>query len=88
MVNPATLVRHLHSDAYEVKRAAELQAEIGPKTANGTGAWADFLIDLHSTTSNMGLSLVMNGAQDAMACRVAHHLQNSVSHDLKVGCRH
>jgi succinylglutamate desuccinylase len=45
---------------------------LGPKTASGTEAAADFILDLHSTTSDMGLSLIMNADYDAFAFRVAH----------------
>lgn len=61
-----------------------MNAEIGPKTKTGTEAWADFVLDLHSTSSHMGLSLVMNGTHDGMARRVAKYLKDTVASDLKV----
>ncbi|RUM65819.1 MAG: aspartoacylase [Sulfurospirillum sp.] len=43
---------------YEAKRACELNALLGPKGAEQTAV--DFILDLHSTTANMGLSLVVS----------------------------
>jgi len=43
---------------YEAKRACELNALLGPKGAEKTAV--DFILDLHSTTANMGLSLVVS----------------------------
>jgi aspartoacylase len=47
---------------YEAKRASELNALLGPKGADETNI--DFICDLHSTTSNMGLSLVVSNESD------------------------
>ncbi len=44
--------------SYESKRAKELNALLGPKGAKETAV--DFIVDLHSTTANMGLSLVVS----------------------------
>lgn len=63
------------ADAYETGRAAELMAEFGPKTADGLACKTDFWIDLHSTTSNTGLSLIVNGVHDSFGLRVAQHVQ-------------
>ncbi len=50
LANPAT--------HYEATRACELNALLGPKGAEQTTV--DFILDLHSTTANMGLSLVVS----------------------------
>ncbi len=46
------------ADHYEAKRACELNALLGPKGAEKTKV--DFIVDLHSTTANMGLSIVVS----------------------------
>ena len=43
--------------SYEQKRAQEIAGMLGPK---GTGAAASVCIDLHTTTSNMGCTLIVN----------------------------
>lgn len=43
---------------YEAKRACEINALLGPKGNDSTEV--DFIVDLHSTTANMGLSLVVS----------------------------
>ena len=45
-------------DHYEGKRASELNAILGPKGSENPQV--DFIVDLHSTTANMGLSLVVS----------------------------
>ncbi len=45
-------------DHYEARRASELNALLGPKGAEKTGV--DFICDLHTTTANMGLSIVVS----------------------------
>ena len=47
---------------YEAKRACELNALLGPKGAENTEV--DFILDLHSTTANMGLSLVVSSQSE------------------------
>jgi len=64
-------------DTVEGKRAAELLELLGPKSADGADCKTDFIIDMHSTTSNMGLSLVLNAEHDVFARRVAHSLAQS-----------
>ncbi|XP_029949567.1 N-acyl-aromatic-L-amino acid amidohydrolase (carboxylate-forming) B-like [Salarias fasciatus] len=44
------------STPYELRRAQELNAQIGPK---GSESAVDLLVDLHNTTSNMGLTIIM-----------------------------
>ncbi|MED6235884.1 hypothetical protein ATANTOWER_001557, partial [Ataeniobius toweri] len=43
------------STPYELRRAQELNAQLGPK---GSTDAVDLLIDLHNTTANMGLCLI------------------------------
>lgn len=68
---------------YEIQRALELNQIIGPKQhilgsitewqKNSPGC-CDYLIDMHSTTSNMGITLItLKG--NAMTIRLAHYLQ-------------
>ena len=47
---------------YEAQRACELNALLGPKGADKTAV--DFICDLHSTTANMGLSLVVSNESE------------------------
>ena len=46
-------------EAYERNRARALAAELGPKVA-GTDPAADFVIDLHTTTSNMHITIIVD----------------------------
>ncbi|KAK2817110.1 hypothetical protein Q5P01_025301 [Channa striata] len=43
------------SSPYELRRAQELNAQLGPK---GSAEAVDVLVDLHNTTANMGLCLI------------------------------
>lgn len=43
-------------DVYEIQRAQEIIEQIGPEAVQPT----DFVIDLHTTTSNMGISLILH----------------------------
>lgn len=43
------------STSYELRRAQELNAQLGPK---GSEEAVDLLLDLHNTTANMGLSFI------------------------------
>ncbi|XP_042341332.1 N-acyl-aromatic-L-amino acid amidohydrolase (carboxylate-forming) B-like [Plectropomus leopardus] len=44
------------STPYELRRAQELNAQLGPK---GSQEAVDLLLDLHNTTANMGMSLIL-----------------------------
>ena len=68
----------------EEKLAAELVHSLGPKREDGCNCACDFVLDLHSTTSNMGLSLIMCADGDPFSRRVAQHLQRDFE-GLKVG---
>lgn len=43
------------STSYELRRAHELNTQLGPK---GSESAVDLLLDLHNTTANMGLSFI------------------------------
>lgn len=73
----------------EKDRAVEIQKQLGFKR-NITDGWSmssmsrnehitnpsDFIIDLHSTTSNVGLvAMISAGSNDILATRIAYHLQ-------------
>ena len=69
-------------ECVEVLRAAELQTILGRKRrhSDSTGEPsavrpADFIIDLHSTNSSVGLMCMVSGEGDTLATRLAHHLQ-------------
>ena len=74
-----------NSQLAEVQRAEELERELGgaKTTAKSEGA-CDFIIDLHSTTSNMGLSLVMCAENDLFSHRVALAMDRASGGSLKV----
>jgi N-acyl-aromatic-L-amino acid amidohydrolase len=55
----------------EGRRAASLDAELGPKSRSGALCATDFIIDLHSTTAAMGATLIVDGDGDRLALRVA-----------------
>ncbi|CAN9510346.1 unnamed protein product [Ophioblennius macclurei] len=44
------------STPYEVRRAQDLNAQVGPK---GSDKAVDLLVDLHNTTSNMGVTVIL-----------------------------
>lgn len=69
------------TESVEGARARYLVSRLG---ANGTDA-ADFLIDLHSSSSNVGvMAILCAGASDLTALRLVHHLQKHFP-DLRVG---
>ena len=57
-------------DTTEIRRARQIDAAFGPK---GSTAPIDLLLDIHNTTANMGITLILS-ARDAMTCRIAAHL--------------
>ena len=68
--------------SHELRLVRELDQQLGPKHLGRPGCEAieaskrcksDFIIDAHSTTSNMGLTLIASPA-DAFALRVAAHI--------------
>lgn len=56
---------------YEIKRAHELNAQLGPK---GSQEAVDLLCDIHNTTSNMGLCLILYSA-DWIPLHILKHIQ-------------
>jgi len=58
-------------DTLEEKRAKEIDALLGPKSA--VNPKADFVIDMHNTTANTGVALLMDPT-DHFAHEVAAHL--------------
>jgi succinylglutamate desuccinylase len=65
-------------DTYEAKRAGELNQLLGPKG----NAKADFIFDLHNSTSNTGMLLCFHHS-DALAREVAAHL-NRLNSDVRL----
>lgn len=61
---------------YEVVRAQELNALLGPK---GGSAAVDLLCDLHSSTANMGLCLIAHSDSDWICLHICKHLQARVA---------
>ncbi len=55
------------SDVYEIRRAKELDARFGPK---GPDTRTDLIIDVHNTTSNMGICLILS-ARDPFTMRAS-----------------
>jgi len=60
---------------YEDKLAKNINEKLGPKGAIKTNV--DFIVDLHSTTSNMGLSLVIDH-DNSLTWQVAAYLKEMV----------
>lgn len=60
------------NDSYEDKLAKEINQIIGPKGSSSPNM--DFIIDLHSTTSKMGLSLSIS-TEDKLTWQVAGYLK-------------
>lgn len=59
---------------YELRRAHELNAELGPK---GSERAVDLLCDLHNTTSNMGLCLIFYSL-DWIALHIVKYIQSKM----------
>ena len=59
------------ADTHEAQRGREVHADLGPK---GDSASADFIIDMHSTTANMGCTIIVNSYCD-LALKAAAYLQ-------------
>lgn len=56
---------------YEMRRAQELNAQLGPK---GSEKAMDLLIDIHNTTANMGLCLIFYSS-DLMMLHIYKYIQ-------------
>ncbi|XP_036372756.1 N-acyl-aromatic-L-amino acid amidohydrolase (carboxylate-forming) B-like [Megalops cyprinoides] len=61
---------------YEVVRAQELNALLGPKGSDGA---MDLICDLHNTTANMGLCLISNSDCDWICLHIYKYLQMKTS---------
>lgn len=57
---------------YEILRAQELNAFLGPK---GSTKAVDLVCDLHNTTANMGLCLISYSECDWISLHICRHLQ-------------
>lgn len=63
------------STPYELRRAQELNAQLGPK---GSEDAVDLLVDLHNTTANMGLSLILY-CKDWITLHIYKYMQSKAS---------
>ena len=76
-LNRCFLAASVYSDkpaeamSVEERRARQVDAQLGPK--NAAAPAADFIFDLHNTTSNTGTLLCFH-PDDIFALRVASHL--------------
>ncbi|XP_078197715.1 N-acyl-aromatic-L-amino acid amidohydrolase (carboxylate-forming)-like [Callithrix jacchus] len=59
-------------DPYEVTRARELNQLLGPKAS---GQAFDFVLDLHTSTANMGTCFIAESSHDVFALHLCRHLQ-------------
>ncbi|XP_028331067.1 N-acyl-aromatic-L-amino acid amidohydrolase (carboxylate-forming) B-like [Gouania willdenowi] len=63
------------SAAYEMRRAHELNAQLGPK---GGEKAVDLIIDLHNTTSNMGVCLILSYL-DWLTLHICKYIQTKMT---------
>ena len=61
------------NDTYEATRAAEIDSLLGPK---GSDTAADVVVDLHTTTANMGCTLIVN-SYSQLGLKAAAHLAST-----------
>lgn len=61
---------------YEVRRAQELNALLGPK---GSVEAVDLLCDLHNTTANMGVCLISFSLCDWVCLHIYKHMQGKIT---------
>ncbi|XP_051982988.1 N-acyl-aromatic-L-amino acid amidohydrolase (carboxylate-forming) B-like isoform X1 [Xyrauchen texanus] len=64
------------SSPYEVWRAQDLNALLGPK---GSAGAIDMICDLHNTTSNMGLTLIHYTTNDWVNMHICKYLQTKIT---------
>ncbi|KAM9314281.1 N-acyl-aromatic-L-amino acid amidohydrolase (carboxylate-forming) A-like isoform 2-T2 [Pholidichthys leucotaenia] len=62
------------STPYELRRAQDLNAQMGPK---GSEEAIDLLIDLHNTTANMGLCMIFY-FKDSISLHILKYLQSKM----------
>ena len=75
----------LDNDKLEVKRAKELNKMLGPKGSTEWNCASDFLIDLHSSNSNVGLVCMISGENDTIGLRIAAKLK-TLFPEMKTTC--
>ena len=87
-----------NSNTYEYKRALEINQLLGPKltqigpsigdkNAMLPSTPTDFIIDLHSTESDVGVLLMISGEEDCLAYRIAYYIQNLPQFkDIQITC--
>ncbi|XP_036955795.1 N-acyl-aromatic-L-amino acid amidohydrolase (carboxylate-forming) B-like [Acanthopagrus latus] len=63
------------SSPYELRRAQELNAQLGPK---GSQEAVDLLCDIHNTTSNMGLCLILYSV-DYITLHIYKYIQSKMT---------
>jgi len=76
-LNRSFLIKELNDEkvfTYEGNRAKAINACVGPK---GSPA-VDLLIDIHTTTSNMGVTLVSFAGDDAYNFRLAAFIKSQI----------
>ncbi|XP_068111661.1 N-acyl-aromatic-L-amino acid amidohydrolase (carboxylate-forming)-like isoform X2 [Hyperolius riggenbachi] len=62
-------------ELYEESRAREINRLFGPK---GSGDTYDMILDLHNTTSNMGVCLIVSGLQNHLDMHTCHYIQTQM----------
>uniref|UniRef100_A0A8C9W5V3 N-acyl-aromatic-L-amino acid amidohydrolase n=1 Tax=Scleropages formosus TaxID=113540 RepID=A0A8C9W5V3_SCLFO len=67
---------------YEIVRAQELNALLGPK---GSADAVDLVCDLHNTTANMGLCFISYSDCDWICLHICRHLQARASDSMEIG---
>ena len=71
----------------EKEIASKLNQLLGVKNSINQAVGADFIIDLHSSTASTGIVLMISGDQDAIAFRLAKHIQDMEEYrDVKITC--
>ncbi len=71
----------------EKEIAVKLNKLLGLKNSINQPVGADFIIDLHSSTANTGIVLMVSGDQDVIAFRLAKHIQDMEEYrDVKITC--
>ncbi|KAM9324947.1 N-acyl-aromatic-L-amino acid amidohydrolase (carboxylate-forming) [Gastrophryne carolinensis] len=60
------------NDPYEVSRAKEINKMFGPK---GSANAYDLMLDMHNTTSNMGVCLIVDEVRKQLGMHACHYIQ-------------
>ncbi|XP_018424474.1 PREDICTED: N-acyl-aromatic-L-amino acid amidohydrolase (carboxylate-forming) [Nanorana parkeri] len=64
-------------DPYEVLRAKEINRLLGPR---GSANAYDMILDLHNTTSNMGVCLIVSRVHNAVEMHACQYIQTHLPH--------